>query len=124
MTDGQIIDRLKAGPTLEQVKKYASAEQLKELVEQYNEDGEPRERLRTLPREARKTASAAIFSRMPYAERVSALSRPEETDQNALVHARLSIINEHLGTTAATISGLQGGFMRSGFSATRCRPNT
>jgi putative DNA methylase len=116
MTDGQIIDRVKAGPTLEQVKKYTRPEQRGEFIEQFSEDGETRERLRSLPRETRKSAAASIFARMPYAERVSALSRPEEASPSALIHTRLPIVNARLGTDATTISELvnQLGIMRFG----------
>lgn len=116
MSDDQIVERIKSGLSLEDIKKYASKEEYEELVEMVEEAGSRKERLRSLRREEKNRISAAIYARMPYSARVAIMSRPEEVDIHDLIESRLPRVNRHLGTTAKTVPELieQLGVMRFG----------
>lgn len=112
MSDEQVADRFKSSLTASEVQKYGTAAQRAELLDEVGEKAS----LKKLDTDTRAALMADVLIRMPYQERVEKLNRPEELDGDLLNHERLSKINNHLGTSANSLSELieQLGVMRFG----------
>jgi putative DNA methylase len=116
MSDEQITDRMKTGLTVDDIVSFATPQQLDSLTEEAaGETGSVR-KIRKLPAQTRDKLFADILAKMPYDQRVSKLSRPEEVSRSTLIEDRLQRANRHLGTTANTMVELveQLGIMRFG----------
>lgn len=102
MSEDQILPRFKDKMTIAEIKAYGTLEQQAVLIEVH--EGE--ERLKKLPRVTRDEFMATVIAKMPYADRVQMLLRPEEVAESALTGACLPIVNKHLGTHATTLTEL------------------
>ncbi|MGJ4905497.1 anti-phage-associated DUF1156 domain-containing protein [Bradyrhizobium sp. HKCCYLS2058] len=100
MDDGAFARRFDGGP-----KRFASLfPAYAELVTE--ERGRRRVWREDLRREQRDARIAEAFATLPYAERLTAVRRPEECDEAELLEPIWPMVNRHLGTNARNMSEL------------------
>ncbi|QGM48240.1 anti-phage-associated DUF1156 domain-containing protein [Methylocystis heyeri] len=113
LSDDQVRERFKLSLTIDEIKAFATPEQLSALFEQNDNQ---LAKFRKMTRKERNDLMSAVIARMPYQARVERLLRPEEVDEETLTSEQLPWVNEHLGTNANSLSELieQIGIMRFG----------
>jgi adenine-specific DNA methylase len=98
----QSASRFRFAPTLDEVLAYGTDEQIEALI--HDVEGDPT--FRKLPRDYRIEQFAGVIARMPFPLMTEKLFRPEEIDEPLLTGSVMAEVNEHLGTTAATLAEL------------------
>ena len=106
MSDGQVAHRFKSSLSIEEIEKYGTAEEVAALIESKLVKGKTEKRLAPISMSDRQALMTGILKRMPYADRVAKLLRPEEIAEDELTKPYLQAINARLGTNAVSLAGL------------------
>ncbi|WP_400768728.1 anti-phage-associated DUF1156 domain-containing protein [Methylosinus sporium] len=109
----QVGSRLRASLTADEIKSFATPEQMALL---FGSDHDDPAKFRKMTKEERHDLVGEVVARMPYHSRVEKLFRPEEIEEEKLTSPYLQRVNEHLGTHANCLAELveQIGIMRFG----------